>query len=170
MVWARTKLTIWEYCWERNRFLTVYFTGPHPDKFYKKIKELMSKIFNVPEGYIQEVGYNWERGENSERFKLSWEIMKVMDNLSFLKIDVDLKGESIKGEGTAKIEIEPVLITEYPQDTIFQRNIIYEMFRRFWHKMFYDKKRIEYIDLGRKLTTQFEQELKRYGEELKKSS
>ena len=64
--------------------------------------------------------------------------------------------------------IKPRLITEYPQDTIWQQSIIYEIFRRFWHKFFYHRKRMEYLDLAKELIVNFETGIKSFIDGLKK--
>ena len=43
MVWARTKLLIWDYIFEPVKDLRVSYSGPHPEALYKKVKELMRK-------------------------------------------------------------------------------------------------------------------------------
>ena len=78
-----------------------------------------------------------------------------------------MKGFSAGGEGKAVIRLKPRLITEYPQDTIWQQNIMYEMFRRFWHNMFYQQQRMQYLNLGKELLTSMESSVKHFGETLR---
>lgn len=166
MVWARTKLTIWDYVFEPIRHLKIAYAGKHPERFYNKINELLRTVLNIPEGYIQEKTYKWEKVGDTIRFDIAWESHKIMDQFTFIRLEVDLSGFSKNGEGKASIRISPRLVTEYPQDTLWQQNIIYEMFRRLWHASFYHKKRMEYLDIAKELVTSFESELKRFGEEL----
>ncbi len=167
MVWARTKLLIWDYIFEPIRDLTVNYTGKNPEKYYKKVKELSRVIFNVPDSYIQEKSYTWETGKDRERFEVSWEINKILDIHTYITVEVDIRGFTAEGEGRVTIRIRPRLITEYPQDTILQQNLVYEMMRRVWHRMFYQQKRMEYLDMGKELIMNFERGLKDYAEELK---
>jgi len=166
VVWARTKITIWDYVFEPIRRLKISYTGKNPEKFYRKINELLRTILNIPEGYIQEKTYKWEKSGDTIRFDVEWEANKILDQFTFLRVEMDLRGYSTKGQGKATIRIAPRLITEYPQDTIWQQNIIYEMLRRFWHSFFYHAKRMEYLDMCKELVTSLESELKHFGEEL----
>ena len=170
MVWARTKLLIWDYIFEPVKDIELVYQGPNPQKFYKKINELIRTVFNVPDAYVQEKSYDWEKGKDTERFEVSWEVNKILDTFSFITIEVDLKGFSVAGEGKAAVKIKPRLITEYPQDTVWQQSIIYEMARRFWHKSFYHHKRMEYLNFGKELITGFESAIKHFGEILREGS
>jgi len=167
MVWARTKLMIWDYIFEPVKQIQVSYSGKHPEKLYKKINELIRTVFNVPDAYVQEKEYNWEKEKDIERFTIDWEVSKILDLYSYLAYEVSLKGFVAGGEGRAVIRIKPRLITEYPQDTIWQQNIIYEMLRRFWHRMFYHHKRMEYLNMGKEMTVNFEGSIKHFMEMIK---
>ncbi|MBI5398759.1 hypothetical protein HZB03_04815 [Candidatus Woesearchaeota archaeon] len=168
MVWARTKLLIWDYIFEPVKDLRIDIMGKTPEKFYPKINEQVRSIFNIPDAYVQEKKYKWEKGKDMESFEVEWEVTKVFDIFSYITVVIELKGFTINGEGKATIRLKPRLITEYPQDTIWQQNILYEMLRRFWHEAFYQKKRMEYLNTGKELLVSFEQSLKKYGQELNK--
>jgi hypothetical protein len=167
VVWARTKLLIWDYIFEPVKEIRISFTGKNPEKFYKKINELIRTVFNVPDAYIQEKDYSWESLQQSDKFKVSWEVNKILDVFSYITVEIDLSGFSASGEGRVDITLKPRLITEYPQDTIWQQNIIYEMMRRFWHRAFYHQKRMEYLNYGKELVTSFESSLKHFSETLR---
>jgi hypothetical protein len=170
MVWSRTKLLIYDYIFEPVKDIKIEYKGPTPEKFYKKINELIRTVFNVPDAYVQEGNYSWEKGKESERFEISWEVTKVLDVYSYITIEIDLKGFTMNGEGKASIRLKPRLITEYPQDTVFQQSILYEMMRRFWHKFFYHHKRMEFLNFGKELLTSFESAVKHYGETMREAA
>lgn len=170
MVWARKRLTIAEDLFLPVKVLTVNYSGPNPQKFYGQVQGLLKKIFNVPEGYIQEHSYTWETKGDQSKFKVGWIVTKPMDVYTFLEVAVNLKGSNVKDQGSATIEIDPLLKTEYPQDSIWEQNIIYEMIRRFWHAMYYQRKIDEYLDASRRLCTSFETQLKHYAQELRHES
>ncbi len=168
MVWARTKLLIWDYVFEPVKEIGIVYEGRHPEKMYKKIHELIRLVFNVPEGYIQEKDYKWEKKKDTEAFDIGWEITKTFDTYSYVVIEVDLSGSvTLEGDGKAKIRLRPRLITEYPQDTVWQQSIVYEMLRRFWHKSYYHRKRMEYLYISKELVIEFERKVKDYLEELR---
>lgn len=167
MVWARTKLLIWEYIFEPVKEIRIAYAGPKPEKLYGKLKELVKLVFNVPDAYVQEKTYSWERGKESEKFEVEWEINKILDTYSYISVDLSVRGFSAAGEGKAEIVIKPRLITEYPQDTIWQQSIVYEMLRRFWDSRFYHHRRMEYVNMGKEMIVTFETELKKYFEVLR---
>lgn len=167
MVWARTKLLIWDYIFEPVKDIRISYTGPHPEKLYQKLKELIRGVINVPDAYIQEKNYNWEKLKESERFEVEWEINKILDAFSYITIEITLRGFAAGGEGKADLRIRPRLITEYPQDTIWQQSIVYEMLRRFWHQRFYHHKRMEFLNLGKEILVSLEAAVKKYTEELR---
>lgn len=166
MVWARTKLSIWDYIFEPVKEITMSFVTKDPEKFYKKVNSLMRSSFNVPEGYVQEKDFEWQKLEDGNVFSVRWEVNKILDKFSYLSLEITLKGKSKGGKGKVSVRLAPKLVTEYPQDTLWQQSIFYEMLRRFWHTFFYHKKRMEYIDLGKELVIKLEQELKKFAEEL----
>ncbi len=168
MVWARTKLMIWDYIFEPVKEIRISYTGKHPERFYKKINELVRSVFNVPDAYIQEKSYNWEKTKEGDRFEVGWEVTKVLDTYSYITAEIELSGFSVEGEGKVSITIKPRLITEYPQDTMWQQSIVYEMMRMFWHKMYYHHKRMEYLNFGKEIIKSFESSLKHFAETVNK--
>ncbi|MFC2143632.1 hypothetical protein ACFLQN_04510 [Candidatus Aenigmatarchaeota archaeon] len=167
MVWARTKLLIWDYVFEPVKAIEMNFVGKHPERYYKKMHELIRSVFNVPDAYIQEKSYNWEKLKDTERFDIAWEVTKILDVYSYITVILSLKGVSTGGEGRISIKIQPRLITEYPQDTVWQQNILYEMVRRFWHKAFYHNKRMQYLNYAKELIVGFERSVKEFAESLR---
>ena len=168
MVWARTKLTIWDYIFEPAKEIKIFYTGPNPERLYRKLNELIRVVFNVPEAYVQEKQYDWEKTKDGERFSIAWEVNKVLDVFTFITVEIDLTGFSTQGEGRSSIRIRPRLITEYPQDTIWQQSIVYEMLRRAWHRSYYHNKRMQYLNYGKETLVNFEGSIKNYLEQLKK--
>jgi len=53
------------------------------------------------------------------------------------------------------------LRTEYPQDSVWQKSILYEMLRIFWHKSFYIDQRNKYMEDGRREMARFVEEVKK---------
>lgn len=168
MVWARTKLVIKDRIFDPVRTLNISYSGPNSKKFYNRIREKAIEIYDVPEGYLQEKTFTWEKQKSGDhKFAAEWELNKIMDIWSYINVRIMLKGFSSENEGWATIKIEPFFFTEYPQDTVWQNNIIYELLRRIWHAAFYHKKRMQYFDKGKELSVKFADDLKKYSEELK---
>ena len=107
MVWARTKLLIWDYIFEPVKEIVINFSGKDPDKFYEKMNELIRTVFNVPDAYVQEKLYNWDKKENMEKFEINWEVNKILDTYSYINADISLSGFSSNGEGKVQIKLRP---------------------------------------------------------------
>lgn len=163
MVWARTKLVLYDNIFEEGeRDIAMSYSGKHPEKLYYKLKEIFLDVFNVPRNKIQEMHYNWEKKGDSDSIDVRWRVVKDMDMYSFLRFDISFKVKSTAGEGTASIRLKPRFITEYPQDTLIQQSIFYEMARRFWHNTFYQKQRLKWFHLGKELSARFDDAVKQY--------
>jgi hypothetical protein len=154
MTWARTKLMIEDDLLRPLPAMSIKFSGQNPERFYKEIYNLLQVSFRLSEDSIQEKDFQWTKGE-TEKFKISWEINKDLDKFSYYFITVGLSGESSKGSGKVEVEVDGVLRTEYPQDTYWQKSLLYEILRMFWHTTFYTSKRDEYSREGRRLLSLF---------------
>jgi hypothetical protein len=160
MVWARTKLVIQDDLLRpRNRYL-VEFRGLKPDKFYHALPKIFMAVFRADEHHLQEKKISWTHGE-TEKFKVAWEGTKELDSLSYFIFNIELSGSQSKGSGEANVLIEGYLRTEYPQDTVWEKSILYEMLRIFWHKSFYIAQRGEYMNEGRREMAAFVEEIKK---------
>jgi len=167
-IFARTKLLIHDDCLTPQAPFTIMeYKGPNPQNLYNKIKELLVSIWRVDPSDIQEREFSWDRSSGVEKFKVRFEATKDLDTFSFFYITVSLSGEAKHSrefgkEGSAKIEFEPWLRTEYPQDTIWQRSLIYEMLRMLWHKLIYQSTRLRYLQECRELSERFAEEIKSF--------
>lgn len=169
MVYARTKLTIAVDVFRPKTDISINYSGPTPEKYYNKIRVLLAKIFEVPDEYIQEQNYTWEKSGNKSKFSFSWMLTKDFDKFTFIQVSCSLKGTSEAGHGSATITFEPTMYTEYPQDTLYERSILYEIIRRIHDTFFYQKTREKYALEARRLSNQFAEELKKFAEELRHS-
>ncbi len=159
MVWARTKLMIHEDLLRPRAKVNIRFSGPNPEKFYHEIPTLIESIFRVSEHSIQEKSFKWQKGD-PEKFAVKWEVAKDLDMFSFYWIQVKLTGTSSGGVGNAEVKVDAALRTEYPQDTFWQKSLIYEFLRMFWHTTFYAHRKNIYLVEGRRLLSQFVHSLK----------
>jgi len=159
MVWARTKIMIHDDLLRPIPKMIIRYEGHNPEKFYKEIHDLILVTFRVSEHSVQEKEFHWFKG-TPEKFKIKWEVNKDLDKFSYYWIQVSLDGEVHKTKGKANISVEGALRTEYPQDTYWQRNLLFEFLRRIWHVTFYSGKRDEYLREGRRMLSMFVNELK----------
>ena len=174
-VFARTKLVIHDDCLATAPgsvlpgvpYLLLTYEGPNPQRLYEKIKELFATIFRHDPGELQERDFVWDKSEAGEKFRVRFELIKDMDRFSFIQVIVTLEGEARPSkefgrEGKAKIRIEGRLRTEYPQDTLWQRSLFYEMFRVLYHRLIYEEKRQRYKNQCREWLLRFQDELKAF--------
>jgi len=147
MVFARTKLTMEDNCFEEDpSSVTIRLVGPNVTKIYSYMYELMKSVFNVTDSDIQETMYQWGKGKEKDKFSITWWLHKDMDPFSYHYISFKLRGQGNGGVGNVTILIKGMLRSEYPQDTLWQRSLFYEMIRTFWHRAFYHRKREEYAE------------------------
>jgi len=174
-IFARTKMLIHDDCLvPAAPFATIEYRGPNPQNLYKKIRELLTTVWRVDPGDIQEREFTWDRSAASEKFKVKFEAVKDLDTFSFFYITLSLSGEAKHSrefgrEGYARIDFEPRLRTEYPQDTIWQRSLFYEMLRMLWHRLIYQSTRMRYLQECRELAERFHEEIKSFLNLLPKS-
>jgi len=174
-VFARTKIVIQDDCLSPPvPFITLNYAGPNPQELYKKIKELFVTIWRVDPGDVQERQFSWDRTAAGEKFSVSFEVIKEMDTFSFILLTVNLKGEAKHSrefgrEGNANMVIEPVLRTEYPQDTIWQRSLFYEFFRVLYHRLIYVDTRKRFLQECREMSVRLQEEIKSFLNLLPKS-
>lgn len=163
MVFARNKLVMEDNCFsEEPGGVEMRFVGPGVKKLYKLMYGAMRTVFNVTESDIQETDYSWGKGDKGDKFKVRWWIHKDMDLFSYLYMRMDISGSDEAGKGHVTIAVRGLIRTEYPQDTVWQRSLIYEMLRTLWHRAFYHKKREEYAEDCRHQTIMFMDKMKEY--------
>ncbi len=167
-IFARTKLIIQDDCWDiSGPEMKWSYSGPNPHLAYKKIKDMFFTVWNVKEHErVQEKEFVWDREGKKEKFSVSWELSKDMDRFTYIYARISINGEAIETEngkeGKLNVNIDGVLRTEYPQDTLWERSIFYEMARVFWHKVLYQEQRRLYQDNCRRLMKIFLEELKAF--------
>ncbi len=176
-VFARTKLMIHEDCLAPPGapFIFLNYSGPNPQNIYPQVKKLFQTIFKATEAELQERDFSWDRSGPTEKFSVRFDMIRDLDIFSFMQIIVDVSGEAKPSkefgkEGTATVRIDGRIRTEYPQDTFWQRSLIYEMFRVFYHRIIYEEARRKFKDHCRELITQFRDNLKQFLNILPKSS
>ena len=166
---ARTKLVMYDNCFEENPGeIYLKYVGPNPGKLYHSVYNLIKSIWRCADGDIQEEQYNWGKKGEADKFKIRWYMHKDLDKFTYYWIRFDLSGEGDDKEGKASVKFKPVLMTEYPQDTVWQKSLFYEMMRTMWHSVFYKEKRRNYLENCRDLTSLFTKKAKEFFEDLMK--
>ena len=161
-VFARTKLVMYDNCFpEDPAEFELKYVGPNPIAVYQRMYELMKTVWRAGDKDIQEDQYNYGKSD-VEKVKVRWHLHRDIDRFSYFWVRFDLSASGNEKSGNAYIRIKPILMTEYPQDTVWQRSLLYEMLRTFWHRAFYHNKRREYMDNCRDITSFFLKKMKEY--------
>jgi hypothetical protein len=166
MVFARSKIMIHDYCFEEKPVaLTLNYTGPNPQLAVKKYIEILKLIFKVHDSDIQEKIFNWDRSGKEERFEIEYEVRKDYDKNTYLFIQGTLDGtikpsEEFGKEGRTRIRIRGAIRAEYPQDTFWQKSLLYELVRVFYHKIIYSSNWEKYMHECREELKMFMEEMK----------
>ena len=167
MTFARNKLLVQDNCFEEEpSILEMNYVGPNPQKIYDKAYDLIKIIFKVADSDIQEDQYNWGKGK-IEKFKVRWWVHKDIDRFTYIYIRIRLSGEGDDKSGNVKLDMKPILRTEYPQDTIWQKSLFYEMLRTFWHRVFYHRQRYEFSEECRHLAVLYQHQMQEFFKQLR---
>jgi hypothetical protein len=168
MVFARSKIVIHDYCMEEKPVaLTINYTGPNPQLAVKKYIDLLKLVFKVTDSEVQEKFFNWDRHGREERFDIEFELRKDLDKITYIFVQGRLNGvikpsEEFGKEGRVSVSIRGAIRAEYPQDTFWQRSIVYEFFRVLYHKLIFVDVWEKYMEDCREMLTLFINEMKSY--------
>ncbi|MBI4010121.1 MAG: hypothetical protein HY361_02925 [Candidatus Aenigmarchaeota archaeon] len=174
-VFARTKLYMEEYCLTHYRpRVELTFTGPNPQNIYPKIMDILTRNVIVPRENIQEKGFRWDRSGATETFSAAIEAVKDFDKFSYMYFTIDITGnikpsKEFGKEGNVTIIIEGRVVTEYPQDTVWERSFLYEVFRMFYHRVLYQDARYKYLHNCREWMIVMQNEIKSFFNILQKA-
>lgn len=143
------------------------YSGPNPQYVYEYIRKLFSSLFGITEREIQEREFRWDKIPGGESFHVRFETIKDLDTHTFQDITIEIDGtihpsKEFGKEGNVRIRFEGKIRTEYPQDTVWQRSLLYEMFRTFYHKVIYQSIRKRYVEECRELLLHFSDEIKSF--------
>ncbi|MFH1445304.1 MAG: hypothetical protein ABIF08_02370 [Nanoarchaeota archaeon] len=167
MVFARTKLMLQDNCFDKEPGeLELNYVGPNPQKLYKTMFDVAKTVFMVPDSDLQEERFTWGKKE-TEKFKSRLWVNKDVDKFTHMFVRLDFSGQGTEKTGNATIRIKPVIRTEYPQDTVWQRSIFYELIRTLWHNVFYHQKRADYTEECRHYTFLFQKKMQQAFKKLK---
>jgi hypothetical protein len=166
-IFARTKITIEEDCMLPTPKIWVSYSGPNPQKVYPKMIEVLKSGLKIKPENIQEKEFKWDRVGVPEKFSGAIEAFKEFDRFTYMLMMIDFSGsvrpsKQFGKEGEVKIVIDAVIRTDYPQDTVWEKSLIYEMFRTFWHKVFYQERRYKFREDCRQNMLTLQSELKTF--------
>jgi hypothetical protein len=163
-----SKLTIKNELYKRDSKpgeidLVYTYEGKNVKKLIQFVPKLIKTIF-VPTTW-QQKEVNVKKGTYSAK----WHVFKDLDHYTYFRVDVDIDIKFNEDEGKAKIKLgEPIIISEYPQETYWQKTFLYEILRVSWYNFFYRKKLGNYLNWGRLKISCFEEKLFKYFDKLRK--
>lgn len=148
-IFARHKLTIEEDCMLPTPKLRLNYSGPNPQKVYPKIMEVLKSTLKIKTENIQEKEYKWDRSAVPEKFSAALEAFKDLDKFTYVLLWVDVDGtvkpsKEFGKEGDLTLVLDGVIRTDYPQDTVWEKSLVYEAIRVFWHRIFYQDQRYKF--------------------------
>ena len=77
---------------------------------------------------------------------------KKMDKYTKIEMSIGLEIEINEDKGKATVSITTNLKTEYPENTAFQKSLLYFALRSLWQKFYYGELRAKYKEYAIKLT------------------
>lgn len=162
---ARRKLVIEEPCLRVPSLIFTY-KGPNPQNIYKEVKKLIPTVFKVDERDIEEREFSWDRTTAEEKFKMTLNFIKEFDPNCYMETVININGstkpsEEFGREGEATVVVEAKFRVEYPQETLFERSIFYDIYRRIFHRA-HQKERTGYKRMCSELMNTFCDELRSY--------
>lgn len=164
---AGSKLIIWNELYKRGakpglKNLAYAYEGKNPDKIIPFLPKLVKLVFAPT---------TWQQKEikvTPNSYKSVWYLFRDIDSFTYFRVDVELAVKHKDGFGTIAIKLgEPVMITEYNQDSMWQKSFFYEILRMMWHNAFYQKKLEGHMDWGRSQVSCFEEKLLAFFDQLK---
>ncbi|MBI4020739.1 MAG: hypothetical protein HY369_00685 [Candidatus Aenigmarchaeota archaeon] len=168
MVFARAKLVLEDNCFEEEpSTMTIKLEGPHVQRMYKVAYEMIKSVFNVTDSDVQETQVKISKTEHGDKYDVVWWLHKDMDVFSYFYISFKFKAQGDLKSGSLTMAVKGLLRSEYPQDTVWQRSLIYEMLRTFWHRLFYHKKREDYAEECRHAMVIYQRKFVEYFNRLK---
>ena len=161
------KLTIWNDLYKRGskpgvKTLEYSYKGKDVKKLVDFVPKLIQTIF-MPTMWQQK-----EISVTEDTYEVYWYVFKDLDSFTYFRVDIEVKIDFKSGKAKIKLS-EPVIVTEYPQETYWQKTFFYELLRLIWHNLFYNKKVEEYMDWAKLKISCFEEKLIKYFDRLKGS-
>ena len=164
-IFARAKLTLEEQCLTLRPRIELRYNGPNPEKAYPKMIDILIKDLGIPRENIQEKEFKFDRSGSEEKFSAAMEVIKDFDKFSYMHLGITMKGsmkpsKEFGKEGEMFVEIEGMVRTEYPQDTVWERSFVNEVFRAFYHRVLYNEQRKKWVDQCRDSILQIHEQVK----------
>lgn len=137
-------------CLAPRRQLKIEFKGANPFDIVKKAKPLIQEIFEVQNKDYWERDFRWDITSDPRSFFVRIYTRKVIDARSTIFGEFIFQGKQPADPtkmGNVIITLEARLRTDYKLDTVFQQSAAYKGLIWFYHKIFYNKVRRNYLNI-----------------------
>ncbi len=119
-------------------------------KAHSQIKALLEQKFDFSEVFETKFIHH----EEKNLIKKDINCIKEMDKYSKIEISVGLEIKIQDDEGEVTLSITTNLKTKYPENTSFQKSLVYFAMRSLWEKFYYGWARAKYRDSAIQLTNE----------------
>jgi hypothetical protein len=142
---------------------------PDPQRIFSLVKEVLIMRCRLKEDDINEKIYEHDKSTVPEKIHAFIEAYKHLDRYSDVVLEITMDfvlkpvhREGVEYVGDAKVKIEGFVRTEYPQDSILQKSILWNVFRTFYEKAIYGDIRGNMMDLCRSFIKKVTAEINNY--------
>ena len=140
------KIMISDDIFSPNESIIINYTGSNTFRVCQIVRPLMEKIMQVESKDIFERVFKWDILEENRAFVNFWTTKKEEDKWTGVLIKFVIQGRqhAQTKKGNVRIEISGYLETSYEYSNPFQL-----AFWKVYNKMFYYKRRRQYLERGR---------------------
>ncbi len=154
-------------CLAPEPYIVIEYKGPNPFKVVKQAEPILRTTLELGAPDYWPRDFKWDVTSDPRSFFTRIYCDKGIDARSTIRFEVIMKGKQPADpnkEGTLTIKIGGRLITEFPQDTPFQKSALYRGLITMYRILWYDRVRRGYLrmceELINKVANVFRQLLK----------
>ncbi|MEM5816083.1 MAG: hypothetical protein QXL14_03495 [Candidatus Aenigmatarchaeota archaeon] len=135
--------------------LPFTYEGPNISMLAKNIKKIISSALEVKEEDIKESAFSLSRGEK-EKMKADYKLTKLIDRNCYYRFEISVYYEcNVEDVGKFEASIKGALYFELPQETAFQRSLLYHFFFSLYWNFFYSDVIKKYQENGKEYLKRF---------------
>lgn len=130
--------------------IIISYKGPNPFLVYKGARDIIRGILEIGAADYWERDFRWDISGEPRSFFVRIYAKKGMDARTYAMFEVIFQGNQPtdpKKEGDVTIKIGARLITEYPQETPFQKTPFYRNLVKIYRFLWYERVRKGYLKL-----------------------
>lgn len=140
--------------------IVINYKGPNPFIVYKKAREIIRGTLEIGAADYWERDFRWDISSEPRSFFIRIYAKKGMDARSKAVVEVIFQGNQPsdpRKEGDITIKIGAKLVTEFPQDTPFQKTPFYKNLVKIYRFLWYERVRRGYLRICQRLLYRLEE-------------